>query len=1831
MNYPARLRRAAQLTARHLKGLLCALTSFTVLFLSVAPQGTAQAQGAAGYSEYYIPGATEQMWDIFENLDNDPDLVEASGMHNVTAVTAALDNTTIYYDHWEDGYDFDPADPVATADESYVLNSGDVREFESSNIPIPRGTAQFYDGRDRIFVAGGPVTVTGAHWPESIGTVFSLAWEIYPTKPFLTHYTIPVGQDLAGDPTYYADFTRVYVIVQSTTDDNNVVIDDPATGPVDLSVTLDRGEVTQLYSINAGTTVAADDPVQVQFIAGQANSGQSSHIDGYSAVPDTLWDNEYYSPVGSAAASGGDVDLFVYNPNSSTLTISFEDLSGSGTFTIPANTTRSYSSGAGRLVPVGSGVHLSSTSLFWGIGSGDTESATWDWGYSLVPAFALEDHYFLGWAPGSSEATPTVNGSPAYITPVQDDTTVFVDYSPTDGTADLTFTLNRLETRRVFDPDRENTGMHIWATGDIAVAWGEDPDVAAAGTPYLDLGYSTIPFLPEWMDQVLEIEKSADPTALPQAAGQTATFTLVISTFYYPVNAVDVMDTLPPGWVYVPGSTTITPPVDPPNPDPSISGQELTWDLNQDMGAGQTLTVEFDAQTTAGVSAGLNQNDGQAVGTRLGGAQVFAPIDSAFVYLSPSGLTIDKDTSTPIVDPGTAATYSIVVTNEGSNPVTNLTIGDDLPTGFSFASAIISETNATRTATTNPSVDDNVLTWGTWTINPGGNVTITYVVNVAVGTPLGTYDDTATANSTQSGPIDDAGTAAQDRDTPSGQDPEDDEDVVLTDLLPTVTVTKTPGAASIDEPGGSVTFTVTVENTSAETVTLNTLTDSVFGNLNGQGTCATGGSIAAGATYTCSFTGTVLGNAGDTHTDTVTAQVSDDELNTASDAGSAIVTFNDVIPSSNLTKTPGVTSIDEPGGDVTFTVEVENTSPEAVTLDSLVDDVFGDLTLLVGTCATGGTIAPGDTYSCSFTGAVSGNAGDTHTDTVTAEISDDDGNTVSDAGSADVAIDDVTPSLNVTKTPDMTSIGEPGGNVIFTVGVQNTSPEAVTLDSLFDDVFGDLDGQGTCATGGSIAAGATYTCSFTGTVLGNAGDTHTDTVTAQVSDDELNTASDDDSADVTIDDVTPTLNVTKTPGVTSIDEPGGDVTFTVEVENTSPEAVTLDSLIDTVFGDLDGQGDCVVPQTIAAGDTYSCTFTGAVSGNAGDTHTDTVTADVSDDEGNTVSDAGSASVDINDVASAIAVTKTASQTSLPVPGGSVDFTVRVDNTSPVDSVTITSLTDSVHGDLDGQGTCSVPQAIIAGGFYQCVFSASVSGSAGDSETDTVTASGTDDDGNAVSDSDSTTVTIVGVTKALVDSNQSSTDPPDVAIGEILTYSVVLGIGPGTMADMSLTDVMDRGLAFVTCESITPSSGSLTTTAGTFADICDSPTVSEEPTGSGAAADQGRRVSFDFGDVGNPTGTSQSLTVRYTVVVLNNAGNVQGVDLKNGITWTWEAGSLSASASETTVVEPGLSLSKIATPTVGLPGTTVTFTLNVAHTGSSGADAFDLVLDDIVPAGLTYVAGSLAWTGVGLEPDSYDDASPPDLSVGWDDFPLGGSSQVRFQAVLGSLSPGSIVTNQALLEWSSLSGNISSPQSSFNTLSVERTYDPGDPVNVYGVTAYAEVTVAAAALPATGFAPDRMTTLPADPDIYTALGGLWIDIPALRVQVPIIGVPLAVSGWDVTWLWHQVGYLEGTAFPTWPGNTVLTGHVSLPDGSVGPFAGLRDLVWGDEIHIHGWGSQYTYEVRQVRLVSPNSPWPYRHEALDWVTLVTCQGFDEVQGTYRSRLVVRAVLVDVRPED
>jgi LPXTG-site transpeptidase (sortase) family protein len=170
------------------------------------------------------------------------------------------------------------------------------------------------------------------------------------------------------------------------------------------------------------------------------------------------------------------------------------------------------------------------------------------------------------------------------------------------------------------------------------------------------------------------------------------------------------------------------------------------------------------------------------------------------------------------------------------------------------------------------------------------------------------------------------------------------------------------------------------------------------------------------------------------------------------------------------------------------------------------------------------------------------------------------------------------------------------------------------------------------------------------------------------------------------------------------------------------------------------------------------------------------------------------------------------------------------------------------------------------------------------------------------------------------------------------------------------------------------------------------------------------------------------------------------------------------------------------------------------------------------------------------------------------------------------------------------------------------------------------------LPSTGFAPGQTTVLPVQPEdlAYQNYGEMWLDIPTIKEKMAIVGVPKGDTGWDVRWLSEEAGYLEGTSFPTWAGNTGLAGHAVLPDGTPGPFAELQSLRWGDQVIIHAWGQRYIYEVRENSMVYPNMLKVLRHEDLDWVTLITCQGYDAINGNYRYRRVVRAVLVAVQQE-
>ncbi len=139
----------------------------------------------------------------------------------------------------------------------------------------------------------------------------------------------------------------------------------------------------------------------------------------------------------------------------------------------------------------------------------------------------------------------------------------------------------------------------------------------------------------------------------------------------------------------------------------------------------------------------------------------------------------------------------------------------------------------------------------------------------------------------------------------------------------------------------------------------------------------------------------------------------------------------------------------------------------------------------------------------------------------------------------------------------------------------------------------------------------------------------------------------------------------------------------------------------------------------------------------------------------------------------------------------------------------------------------------------------------------------------------------------------------------------------------------------------------------------------------------------------------------------------------------------------------------------------------------------------------------------------------------------------------------------------------------------------------------------------------------------------LEIPSLGVKAPIVGVPKADGSWDVSWLGNSVGWLEGSAFPTWKGNTVLTAHVWNADNTPGLFYQIKNLKYGDRFYIHAFGQTYTYEVREnFRLTgSRQVSRVFTPKNSDWVTLLTCETYSAFSENYLHRRVVRAVLVKV----
>ncbi|OQY90069.1 MAG: hypothetical protein B6D38_05020, partial [Anaerolineae bacterium UTCFX1] len=629
-------------------------------------------------------------------------------------------------------------------------------------------------------------------------------------------------------------------------------------------------------------------------------------------------------------------------------------------------------------------------------------------------------------------------------------------------------------------------------------------------------------------------------------------------------------------------------------------------------------------------------------------------------------------------------------------------------------------------------------------------------------------------------------------------------------------------------------------------------------------------------------------------------------------------------------------------------------------------------------------------------------------------------------------------------------------------------------------------------------------------------------------------------------------------------------------------------------------------------------------------------------------------VDFGFIATSLSITKDDGLTTV-VPGSVITYTIIVTNNG-TDRPSLT-IVDDLPPEVTYQNASPAPTTVTP----TTLTWAGISLNSGDSMTITVevvvnsTAVGPIDNGVTVTDDIIPTLTdndndidtvATNNAKSITGATIDPTDPtapappalPRVLIGEIVTYQIVLDVpANASLSNLTATDRLDSGLAFVRCVSV--NAGTLATNLpGGFADACDdptNPTVTAEPVGNMDPVNQGRRITFNFGDISNPTAGAQQLVVNYEVVVLDIAANNNGVGgLNNSALWQWKGGSLAASAPPLEIIEPDMSVGKDASPRILPLGFPVTFTIDVAHTAQSAVDAYDVILTDVLPSNFAFLPGTIQTTGLAPTSTNYAPGTRT-LTFFWDIFPLGQNASISFQATFVGPAP---ATNDTNLAWTSLPIDPQpngQPQSltPYNGFGNERWYDPLDATSVNNYGASASVTVDVPnALPATGFAPNQVTNLPEQPaaKTYADLGNTWLEIPALGLNLPTTGVPLTADGWDLTWLSNQVGYLAGTTFPGQVGTTALTGHVTLADGTAGPFRNLNRLYWGNQVVMHINGYRYVYEVRETRSVRPTDFSVFKNDGYTWLTLITCEDYNPRLDTYAYRYAVRAVLLRVEQD-
>jgi uncharacterized repeat protein (TIGR01451 family) len=343
--------------------LLAAMSCGTPLAFGLNP---------APVQTFYIPIPESQLLQAYQTIK--PTTVVSQPVDPVqTYVSVAVlnDDTVIYYDHMQNGYDADISHPSnlhqAGTNESGtriwgdgntangfppgvpsdVLKAGMVivlnNAIQSAQAPDP--AAPRYRGGDKI-AASKAVSVTRAGWASGPATMLAGANEVFDTMNWGTDFRVPVGRDIPVNVSHEMfEYTGAAIMAGET--GATLQIDADANGSFESTVTLAQGQSHLINNgLNVGARVLASAPVQFDLITGDIHELYESRL--YRLLPVSLWSDSYHSPVSTPSSAQGyegtSTTVWLYNPHAASIEVSYSRRNTSGLSSDVSNKTTAHAS-----------------------------------------------------------------------------------------------------------------------------------------------------------------------------------------------------------------------------------------------------------------------------------------------------------------------------------------------------------------------------------------------------------------------------------------------------------------------------------------------------------------------------------------------------------------------------------------------------------------------------------------------------------------------------------------------------------------------------------------------------------------------------------------------------------------------------------------------------------------------------------------------------------------------------------------------------------------------------------------------------------------------------------------------------------------------------------------------------------------------------------------------------------------------------------------------------------------------------------------------------------------------------------------------------------------------------------------------------------------------------------------------------------------------------------------------------------------------------------------------------------------------------------------------